>query len=422
MQYENKAKMAAIFNLDVIASFIILIGMLIRYRTFILGYLADSTGTGIDRYAYFMVAMTFVSLLILFISSIAHENNLFIWLAVLFVLGGFVSTVMSGMYPVARLPFRFVNMFYWVAVMILSYYSVLHFGTPKFHIAVVALALLFLSYTFFTIRSAEEAYSDMLLLNPVYFIAYLMPVVLLLRSMILKASGLLLIFVIIVLSYKRMAIMAYLSSVLVYFYYLSLSDSKAKFSRIATVSLGAIMFIGVMAFSFRYMGAAFGLDWGTRMSDIAEGGGRLDVWKGAIAAFTGQPAYWLFGHGYLATQFASASLAHNDFLEILYDYGLVGLILYVIFIVKIVSIFFEMKRLKYTHFAAYAVSLVWFAWGTMFSMLVMHPYWFLSLALFWGITIADFENAKRQSYISETEDPLYEYQYYDDEAADVPAE
>ena len=75
-----------------------------------------------------------------------------------------------------------------------------------------------------------------------------------------------------------------------------------------------------------------------------------------------------------------------------------------------------MKRLKYEHFDAFAVSLVWFAFGSMFSILVNRPEWFLGMAMFWGITVADFENAKTQAYLLEMDDPLYSYQYDDENA------
>lgn len=422
MNNENKTKLAAILNLDVLASFVILVGMLIHFRSNILGHIVGSDATGIEPYAFFMLAMTVISLLVLFIYSIRNENKLFIWLAVFFVFSAFASTALSGIYSTGRLPFKFISIFYWVAVMLISYYAVLQLNTTKFHVAIVVLAIPFLSYGFYVMRGAEAGYSGVLLLNPVYFISYLMPVVLLLRSRLLKVGILLLIFVVVILSYKRLAILAYFTSIVVYFYYLSRSGSHAKVWRTITVFLGAIMFIAVMVFSFRYLGAAFGLDWSGRMSGMAESGGsgRFDIWRSVLAALASQEIpYWLYGHGYLATELVLGKGAHNDFLEILYNFGLLGLAIYLMFIGKIIKIFIEMKKLRYRHLDAFAVSLVWFAWGTMFSQLVIYPYWFLSLALFWGMTIADFENAKRQGYISELDAPLYEYQYYDDEAADV---
>jgi hypothetical protein len=426
MQYENEAKMTAIFNLDVLASFIMLIGMLIDFSNNISGHFAGlDPAAGITHYAFFMVAITFLSILILLIYGVLiyginKKGSSFIWLPVCYVLFAFMSTVLSGMYPLVRLPFRFVELFYWVAVMILSYYAVLSLNTAKFHVAIVVLAIPYLSYRFFVMRGSEVT-SSMLLLNPVFYISFLMPIVLLLRSKVLKISLLLLIFAVIVLSYKRMAIIAYAMSILVYFYCLSKTSSTAGILRTIAIFLGAVMFIGVLAFSFRYMSGAFGLDWNARMGNIVEGGGggRFERWRAIVAALASQPRYWPLGHGWGALSSSPFGWAHNDILEILYDFGFIGFLFYVLFAVKILRIFFEMKRLRYRHFAAFAVSLVWAFWGGMTDVFINYPYHSLGIALFWGITIADFENAKRQGYISEIDDPLYIGQY-DDEAADVP--
>lgn len=421
MQSENKIKITSLFTFEVIASLVALVGMLIDFYGRISGHFNSLDPTmGITRYAYFMVGITCISILILFMQGIVNnKGGLFIWLPVVYVLLGFMSTVISGLYPVQRLPFKFVEVFYWAAVMLLSYYSVLSLNTTKFHIAIVVLAIPFLSYSFFMMRGSEIS-SAFLLLNPVYCIAYLMPVVLLLRSKVFKVIGLLLIFVVVVLSYKRLAILAYSASILVYFYCLSKTSSNAGLWRTITAFLGVVMFIAVLAFSFRYLAGAFGLEWGARMGDIAESGGsgRLDIWREIISALKAQPEYLLIGHGYEALLINMDVWAHNDFLEILYSFGMVGLTIYLMFIAKLARIFFEMRRLKYKHFDAFGVSLVWFAFGSMFSILVNRPEWFLGIAMFWGITVADFENAKRQGDLAEVDDSLSTCQYDDEDAAE----
>jgi O-antigen ligase len=423
MQSENKTRITSLFNLSVLASFVILVGMLANFQGSISGHFAFMTPEqgGISRYAYFMLALTLISLLILILQQvISRKGGLFIWLPVLYVLFAFVSTVLSGLYPFQRLPFRFVEMFYWVAVMLLSYYSVLSLNTAKFHIAIVALTLPFLSYYFYIMRGTEVS-ATYVLLNPVYYIAYLMPVVLMLKSKVIKVSGLLLIFVVVVLSYKRLAILAYSTSILVYFYYLSKTGSNTGLWKKITILLGAAMFIAILAYSFQHLTEVYGLDWYGRMADIVEqgGSGRLYIWRTILGDLAAQPDYLLIGHGYESLLITMNMWAHNDFLEILYSFGVIGLTLYLMFVVKIVSIFFEMQRLRYRHLAAFAVSLVWFVFGSMFSILVVRPEWFLGLAMFWGITVADFENAKKQQYFSEIDnEQLDTNENYDENAAD----
>ena len=157
------------------------------------------------------------------------------------------------------------------------------------------------------------------------------------------------------------------------------------------------MFVGILAYTFRYLIGTFGLDWAGRMGGLVEtgGSGRIDIWRRALSAIKSQPGYLLLGHGYGALA-SDIRWAHNDVVEIFYDFGLMGLALYLVFIGKLIRIFFEMKKFGYRHFGAFAVSMVWWFWGAMTDVFVNYPYWFLGIALFWGITIADFENAKKQ--------------------------
>jgi O-antigen ligase len=418
MQDENRIRMGALLNLDVLASIAIIIGVLIDFYIQISSHLdfIDVDDIKVQRYAYFMVALAATSMLVLLISCVTNKNRLFIWLGVFYVISAFVSTALSGMYPAARLPFRFIDIYYWVAVMLLAYYSVLSLNTLKIHVAIVVLMLPLLLYGFFQMRYSGTISSDTLLLNPVYYIAYLIPIILLLRSNILKLACILLIFAAIVLSYKRLAIGTFLISILVYFICLSRSSPNADIWRKATIVLGAVIMMGLLAFSFRYLVGAFGLDWSSRMGDIVESGGsgRLDIWQIVVAALLDDPASWLLGHGYESTKILLSTGAHNDIIETIYDFGVLGLIFYLAFVVSIVRIFIKMMKARYRHVAAFGASLVWFVCGSMFSMVINYPYWFLGLAFFWGITIADFENTLHQEHLSELE--MASEEHYENEA------
>lgn len=411
MQNDNKLNLNVLLNFDVLASLAMLVGVLVDFNNNISGHFAGfDLSAGRPRYAYFMLAITCSAILILFI-NISRDNNggSFIWLPACYVLSAFISTVLSGRFPLANIPFRFIELFYWVAVMALSYYAVLTLNTPKFHVALVVLAVPVLAYKFYVVRGAESATSDMLLLNPVFYISFLTPVVLLLSSKVLKTGLLLLIFVVIILSYKRMAILAYGTSILVYFYCLSKTRSNAARSGTIIIILGAVMFAGILVFSFKFLSGAFGLDWSARMSDIVEGGGggRIGIWWSVFSAWLSQPVYWLIGHGRGALSSSSLGFAHNDILEILYDFGLMGLAFYFLFAVKMIRIFFEMKQFGYRHFGAFAASLVWSFWGGMTDVFINYPYHFLGITLFWGIAVADFEIAKSQAEMLEAEESLY---------------
>jgi hypothetical protein len=177
-------------------------------------------------------------------------------------------------------------------------------------------------------------------------------------------------------------------------------------------AIGGVFLIVLLALSFSFISSAIGLDWGGRMEGTVEGGGsgRVGRYLGYLSLMSSQSAQnWLVGYGYNATHYTQYDWAHNDIIEVLFDFGLVGLTFYLLFVSQLIRIFFEMKKYKYRHLDAFAVSLVIFFWGTMFSMLITLPYWFLNIAFFWGWVIADFHNAKRDSNPDKIGNPLYTY-------------
>lgn len=398
MEYLKKSRI----TVDVLVSFAIIIGTLYDFDRRISAHFDwDDPTVGITPYAMFMAGMTFLSLFILFAYGVVNnKNRVFIWVPVFYVFLALASTMINGLYPVQKLPFKFIELFYWVAMMAVAYYSVLNLGTPKYHVAIVALAIPYLAYKFYLARSAEI--STDLLLNPVFYISFSMPIVLMIRSKLLKTGLLLLIFVTIVLSYKRMPIIAFVMSIPVYFYCITRSGPDANLWKNLAILFGGIVFVAILVIAFKEVAGLFGLDWGGRMSTLVESGGsgRTWRWQTIISEIISQPAYWLIGHGDESLHMNFKIWAHNDVLEIIYEFGLLCFALYVVFAIKLLRTFFEMKKYKYKHFAAFAVSLVWAFWGGMTDVFINYPYHFLIIALFWGITVADFENSKKEAELN----------------------
>ena len=83
--------------------------------------------------------------------------------------------------------------------------------------------------------------------------------------------------------------------------------------------------------------------------------------------------------------------AHNDFLQVLFDYGIIGLTIFCSIIVKLFMIARKMKRVQYCYYAPFLASLVIFVICCFVSMVTLQPQWFLAMAAFWGSVIGDFE-------------------------------
>jgi O-antigen ligase len=105
------------------------------------------------------------------------------------------------------------------------------------------------------------------------------------------------------------------------------------------------------------------------------------------------------GLGYNAVALSSSafSSAHNDFLEIIYDYGFIGLILYILFIIKIVKYNIILYKDSSIYAEGFSVSIILFLVISMFSHLILYQTYFFYLLIYWGIHIGKIDLAKRNA-------------------------
>jgi len=163
----------------------------------------QSTTEGISGIAYVMVFIVGCALLILLYNSLKRkDDHPMIWTAMTLSLLSMLSTTLSGLYAYSRLPFRFIDISYWAFVMLLLYYAVRCGKKIGTYVNIIGIAFPVLVINFFTLKLTETQ-SDTLLLNPVYYILFLLPVMLLLKSDIFKMLAILSTFAVLILSYKR---------------------------------------------------------------------------------------------------------------------------------------------------------------------------------------------------------------------------
>lgn len=119
------------------------------------------------------------------------------------------------------------------------------------------------------------------------------------------------------------------------------------------------------------------------------GGGREKIyrrmWDGFVnSSFIQQ----LFGHGVYASSSIVGILAHNDFLEILYDYGVFALIAIIIFMVSLYVEAYKMVRRKSPYAPAYLASLIIGTFLCMFSYMLTFYTYVLCYVSMWGYSIS----------------------------------
>ena len=95
---------------------------------------------------------------------------------------------------------------------------------------------------------------------------------------------------------------------------------------------------------------------------------------------------YLFGHGFNAVLRDNPMKysAHNDFLEIMYDFGLFVLIAYIILHIKLYKKSVELVKSKSKYAAAFIFSVVVFELNSMVSHIIIYPYHAMIFAFVWG--------------------------------------
>lgn len=116
------------------------------------------------------------------------------------------------------------------------------------------------------------------------------------------------------------------------------------------------------------------------------GSGRTAIYKVVLNSFySSNILEMLFGHGYLGVnRVIGHTAAHNDFLEYLYDFGIIGFCFYsylhVFFLKRIFLLYRKKNNLCYSYAASYCVFLLY----GMFGNIIIYPQYFITLPVFWG--------------------------------------
>lgn len=287
--------------------------------------------------------------------------------------------------------------FTWIGVLTLSYYfgvkNIIQIDKVKWLAYFIPIySLLFLGVKQFSSGTGIP------LISTAYYALFLLPFVFLLENELIKWALVLLVFSTVLLSVKRTGFIAFVLCLVVYFYYNIKYYNNGNISRKKKIQLMTITLLVaiILYIFFNYYVSSHSIGIIDRLGSISEdgGSGRTDVWIYTWNMIKNSNFFSLiFGHGFNAVyQFSELHLsAHNDFLEVIYDYGIVGFCIYLIFIKRLFYYFKIIKKEKRHLIPSYAVSLVLFICMSLFAHLVIYPTHFLFLCLFWGIVVGNID-------------------------------
>lgn len=261
--------------------------------------------------------------------------------------------------------------------------------------------LLFIISTliYFSLRSAALTQLSFLTSdsvdNSIFYIVLLIPLLFLLPMR--KKYILMMVAIISTLfSFKRSAILSLFVMIVVcvyidYFYHKKISFTK---SILLSVILFSII-IGGGVYLDQLVGGVFFERFDTVVED--QGSGRLEIFNYVIEKIEHRPFEdKLMGTGFNSVIQNYSFSAHNDFLEMLYDYGIIGFLLYVLFVIQIIKTVFRSHVLGNNYFQANIASFVIFLIMSMVSHLWLYPTFFAYLIVLWAITNGQIDKYNRK--------------------------
>lgn len=291
-----------------------------------------------------------------------------------------------------------INTLTFPIIFIACYYTL--YGTQMFRniviIQLVFALVLFLLYIYSKLYIIQQGPQ---IINSIYYLVFMLPFVYCIKNSLLKNITIFLIFIAVIVSLKRTALLAFVLSLLIYI----LFDREKRRKYINKVTY---LFIIMLAFSlvYNYVSGTLGYDIISKFTMLTEdgGSGRSQIFSMVINSLLhSNLVSIIFGHGYNSVlNVTSGFSSHNDLLDIIFSFGIVGVILYsyiYYLLIKYVVIF---TKNQYENSSSFVASISIFIIFSMVSSLVFVVSYVNLLSLFWVMCIADYEHKKNKNILA----------------------
>lgn len=258
-----------------------------------------------------------------------------------------------------------------------------------FTMSVLTLGLIYLYYQYFLFR--QFYFQSETLTSPSYYIMYMLPFLLCNKSKIVKIILIIITSLVVFTSFKRTGTIAIILVILTYVYIEYIIDKKllGKILIITILGLAIYYLISLNLFENSYLISRF--------KNIKEdqGSNRIEVWNVTWRMIKQSNFFQLlFGHGFnMVSKDSPLKLsAHNDFLEVLYDFGFPVLVFLLYLLVKLIKLTLELIKHKSKYAVPMTASVILFIINLMSSHIIIYIYYLIIFSMFWGFILGDLEN------------------------------
>lgn len=212
---------------------------------------------------------------------------------------------------------------------------------------------------------------------------------------ILRIVSIIIVFAVVVTCSKRSAAIALLLGLLLYFTIQKYVKGKGVIRM--SLFLGGIILL--MLYGIEYFAQYLDFNVLERFANITDdgGSGRNLIYKKVYDSFISSDLLsQLFGHGHQAVLQINYTTAHNDFLEVVYDYGILTLIPYLFLHIRLYKLCLESVKQKQEYAPTLCFSAFIFLVFSMISHVILYPTYLIT-TLTWGVTLGNVQNRIRQT-------------------------
>lgn len=220
-----------------------------------------------------------------------------------------------------------------------------------------------------------------------YTILYFTPFILCVRNNKYKIIGMLVIALVVLTSLKRGGILALGVGFISYFLFEFLKNNSSKKRQAQYIAIFVLILAGLF-YIYTYLEQVTDNALSGRFLSLEndEGSGRMDTWSWVFSDLRHNSFFdWIFGHGWNAVKNNNGiRSAHNDFLEILYDFGIIVFALYIILYKRLFGACVKLLKNKSIYAAPLFCSTMMLLVNSLVSHVVFYPKYMVIYCLFWA--------------------------------------